>query len=91
MTKLRRMGWAECVACMGDMRNAFKVLVRKSKGKNHVRELCIDKRILKCHKLTGCDDVYWIHLAQDRGQWQDLVSMVIVGIICFLKLDGHRP
>jgi hypothetical protein len=31
--KLRRMRWAEHVACMCEKRNAYRVLVGKSKGK----------------------------------------------------------
>jgi len=27
------MKWAEDVACMGEMRNAYKILVRKPEGK----------------------------------------------------------
>jgi hypothetical protein len=26
---------------------------------------------------TGCDDVDWIHLAQDRDHWQALVNMAL--------------
>lgn len=25
--KLRRMGWTECIACMSEMRNAYKIFV----------------------------------------------------------------
>jgi hypothetical protein len=31
--KSRRMRWTGYVACMGDMRNAYKVLVRKPLGR----------------------------------------------------------
>jgi hypothetical protein len=31
--KSRRMGWARYVACMGEMRNAHKILVRQPEGK----------------------------------------------------------
>jgi hypothetical protein len=31
--KLRRMGWAGHVACMGERRGAYRVLVGKPKGK----------------------------------------------------------
>lgn len=26
---------------------------------------------------TGCEDVHWIHLVEDRAQWQAPVSMVM--------------
>jgi hypothetical protein len=28
-------------------------------------------------KETGCEDVYWIHLADDRNWWQALVNMAM--------------
>jgi hypothetical protein len=33
MVKLRRVRWAGHVACMGEMRNAFKILAGKPEGK----------------------------------------------------------
>jgi hypothetical protein len=33
MTKSRKMRWTGHVACMGENRNAFKILVGKSEGK----------------------------------------------------------
>jgi len=37
MIKSRRIKWAGNVACMGGMRNAYNVLVGKSKGKRPLR------------------------------------------------------
>jgi hypothetical protein len=34
VTKLRRMKWAGHVSRMGDMRNAYKILVEKPEGKS---------------------------------------------------------
>jgi hypothetical protein len=31
--KLRRMSWVEYVACLGEVRNAYKILVENLKGK----------------------------------------------------------
>jgi hypothetical protein len=28
-------------------------------------------------KEIGCEDVEWIHLAQDRGQWRVLVKIIM--------------
>jgi hypothetical protein len=28
-------------------------------------------------KETGCEDVNWIHLAQDRNQWRDVVNTIM--------------
>jgi hypothetical protein len=35
--KLRRMRWAGHLACMGKMRNAYKILVRKPEGERPLR------------------------------------------------------
>jgi len=29
------------------------------------------------HKEIGCEDVDWIHLAQDMVHWQSLVNIVV--------------
>jgi hypothetical protein len=39
MVKSRRMRWAGNVACMGDMRNAYKILVGKIEGKRPLGRL----------------------------------------------------
>jgi hypothetical protein len=47
MIKARLMRWAEHVVRMGEMRNAYKILVEKSEGED--RPLGVDgKIILKC-------------------------------------------
>jgi hypothetical protein len=38
------MRWGN-VACMGEMRNAYKILVRKLKGRDHSEDLGIDGKI----------------------------------------------
>jgi len=41
--KSRRMRWAEHVACMGDRRGAYRILVG---GRNHLEDLGVDGRII---------------------------------------------
>jgi len=45
--KSRRIRWAEHAARMGDMRNAYKIWVRKLEGKSHLEDLDVDGRILE--------------------------------------------
>jgi hypothetical protein len=67
----------EC--CTGEMRNAYKVLVRKSEGKRPLgrprykwgNDVRMDLREI------GWEGVDWMHLAQDRDQWQALVNTVM--------------
>jgi hypothetical protein len=37
MIKSRRIRWVQHVKCMGEMRNAYKILVGKPKGKRQFR------------------------------------------------------
>jgi hypothetical protein len=55
------------------MRNAFKILVRKPEGKRPHR--WNDNGMSLCK--IGWEGMDWMHLAQDRGQWQALVNMVM--------------
>jgi hypothetical protein len=63
---------------MGEMRNAYQILVGKPKGKRPLRRpghRCENIRTnLQKIEWEGVD---WIHLAQERVQWQGLVTMVI--------------
>jgi hypothetical protein len=63
---------------MGDIRNTYKILVRKPErirpcGRFRSRWVDIKMDL----KETGCEDVDWIHLAQDRVQWWVLVNVVM--------------
>ena len=44
--KSKRMRWAGHVACMGDRRGIFRILVGKPKGKRHLGDPGIDGRII---------------------------------------------
>jgi hypothetical protein len=76
--KSRRMRWAEQVACMGEGRGVYRVLVGKPEGRRplgrprHRREdnIRMDLQEVGC----GCED--WMGLVQDRGRWRALVSAV---------------
>jgi hypothetical protein len=57
--KSRRMRWAGHVEYMGDMRNAYRILVGRRKHRWNYN-IGMDLR------ETGWEGVDWIHLAQDR-------------------------
>jgi hypothetical protein len=63
---------------MGEMRDVYEILFGKLEWKRPLgRPRCrwIDS-IRRNFREVGCEDVDWIHLAQDRDQWQILVNMV---------------
>jgi len=67
------------VACMGDMRNAYNILVGKPEGKRPlIRPRCRWKNTITIdHREIEWEGVDWIHLVQDREQCQALVNMVM--------------
>jgi len=63
---------------MGEIRNAYRIVVEKHEGKaslGRTRRRCQD--ILEETLGTYDGHVDWIHLAQDREQWWALVNIVM--------------
>jgi hypothetical protein len=61
---------------MGDMRNTYKIQVRKPEGKRLLGRLRCrweDNIIFYLGELIWIV-VKWIHLAHDRDRWRDLVN-----------------
>jgi hypothetical protein len=67
--KSRMMRWVVHVSLVGDMRNAYKILVGNPR---HIWEY--DIRMDLNRNRMG---VEWIHLAQDRDQWRAVVKTVM--------------
>jgi hypothetical protein len=71
--------WAGHVARIGEMKNAYKILVGKPEGR---RTFGRTKRrrednIKTVLKNILCESVEWIRLAQDRYQWRALVNTIM--------------
>jgi hypothetical protein len=68
--KSRRLIWAGYVACMGEGRGAYRVLVGRPEGKRPLgRPRCRWEDNIKIElREIGIDGANWIHLAQDRVQ-----------------------
>jgi hypothetical protein len=76
--KLRRMRWARHVACMGEGRGVYRVLIGRLKGKRLVgRPRCRWEDNIELDLRIGTDGENWIHLVQDRVQWWAFVNMVM--------------
>jgi hypothetical protein len=61
------------------MRNAYNILVGKTKGKRPLgrpKNRWEDNIKLDLTDI-GWEGVYWMHMAQDRDQWRAVVNMVM--------------
>jgi hypothetical protein len=77
--KARRMRWAGHVACMGEVRGAYNILVGRPEGRRLLgrpRRIWEDNIKMDLREI-GFGDVDWIHWAQDRDGWQALVNTVM--------------
>jgi hypothetical protein len=77
--KSRRVRWMGHVGHVGEMINAYNILVGKPKGKRPLRRPRHrwEDNIRMDLREIGLEGVDWIHLAQDRNQWWALVNMVM--------------
>jgi hypothetical protein len=78
--KSRRMRWAGHVACRGEGRNMYRILVGKPEGKRPLgrpRRRWEDGIKMDLKEIGFGGEVEWIHLAQDRDRWQALVNAVM--------------
>jgi hypothetical protein len=73
------MRWAGNVARMGQKRNAYRILVRKSEGKRPLGRPIRrwEDNIRMDLREIGWGGMDWIDLAQDRDQWRALVNTVM--------------
>jgi hypothetical protein len=77
--KLRRMRWVVHVACMGEGRGVYRVLVGRPKWRRplgrprHRWEYNIKLYL----REIGINGTNWIQLAQDRVQWQGFVNTIM--------------
>jgi hypothetical protein len=64
---------------MGEEKNAYRILVRKPKGKRPIgrpRRKWEDNIRMDLREI-GWGGINWVHLAQDRDQWRALVNTVM--------------
>ena len=77
--KSRRMRWTGHVACTGERRGVYRILVGKSEGKRPLgRSRCRWEDNIKMGLLeVGCGGIDWIELAQDRDRWRAVVGALM--------------
>jgi hypothetical protein len=73
----RRMRWARHVARMREGRGAYRILVGRLEGRNHLEDPGVDGRIILkwIRKWDGGMD--WVHMVQDKDRWRALVNAVM--------------
>ena len=74
--KSRRMRWAGHVACTGERRVVYRVLVGKPEGKRPLgkpRRRWEDNIKMDLQEV-GCWGMDWMELAEDRNRWRALVN-----------------
>jgi len=73
------MIWAGHVACMGERRGVYRVLVGKPEGKRPLERprRRWENNIKMELEEVGCGGMDWIELAQDRDRWRALVNAVM--------------
>jgi len=79
VVKSRRMRRAGHVACMGEQRGVYRVLVGKPEGRRQLgrpRRRWVDYIRTDLQEVE-CGYMDWIGLAQDRDRWRTLVSAVM--------------
>jgi hypothetical protein len=79
MIKARKLRWVRHVACMGEGRGVYRVLVGRPEGKRQLgrpRHKWEDNIKLDLREI-GINGANWIWLAQDRVQWWAFVNMVM--------------
>jgi hypothetical protein len=77
--KARWMRWAGHVACMGEVKGAYNILVGRPEGRRPVgrpRHSWEDNIKIDLREI-GFGDVDWIHWAQDSDRWWALVNKVM--------------
>jgi hypothetical protein len=74
----RRMRWVGHVACMGDRRGAYRILVGRSEGRRPLgRSMHRWQDNIKMDlQEEGWGGMDWIELAQDTDRWQALANVV---------------
>ena len=79
LIKSRRMRWAGHIACMGERKGLYRVLVGKPEGKRPIGRPRHrwDDNIKMDIQEVGCGVMDWIDLAQERDRWRALVNAVM--------------
>jgi hypothetical protein len=64
---------------VGEVGNAYRILVGKPEGKKPLGKLrrIFEDNILMGHREIRWEVVNWVHLAHDKDQWRALVNRLM--------------
>jgi hypothetical protein len=64
---------------MGERRGAYRALVGKTEGRNHLEDPGVDGKIILKYifEILNGRGMDWINVAQDRDTWRALVNTVM--------------
>jgi len=77
--KSRRMRWVGLVVCMGERRDAYRVLVGRPEGKRPLGRPRFrwEDNIKMDLQEVGWGGMDWIVLAEDRDRWRAIANVVM--------------
>jgi len=73
------MRWAGYVACIGERRGIYRVLLGKPEGKKPlgIPRCGWEDNIKMDLQEVECGGMDWVEVAQDRDRWQACVNVVV--------------
>jgi hypothetical protein len=77
---MKAFEWAGHMACMGERRGPYRVLVWKPEGKRPrgiTTCRCVDNIKINLQEMEWWN-MDWIDIAQGRDRWQDRVNVIII-------------
>jgi len=60
------MRWSGHVACLGEMKNAYEILVKNLKGGGHLEDVGLDEKMI-LQWILGTTECIWLRIGTSDG------------------------